>query len=398
MAHETLAAAYEKTRGLDWLKHWLWNKDIRLRRAGPQALLLAVLSAIALFVELAWHHGALSIPDALTARSVVVFYNVKSLLLADVEAPIASLLITASIARIVFGIVIALADVIFYKRITGRPFDWEAMINFSVVNVVFLLTATFTFMNPALERVLLRYEALVQQVPTLIQLNGTLALVLACFVGDFCFYWSHRWCHKIRLFWNLGHVNHHRSRNLSQLTQSVDPHALILDTAGGKVFVLLLLPLMTRLFALDIRGSGWALIGVMALDAWTDSSHSVTLYHAELRFRALRMVRWLLVTAGVHYTHHSREEQHNISDGCNFGARLTLWDRLFGTYVEPPQYIPDAGLFSDKSDYCRTPLRFLFHPYVRMYQELRQNSPRHWPAIIFGSTSYKPPVPVHSEY
>lgn len=220
---------------------------------------------------------------------------------------------------------------------------------------------------------------------------------MACLIGDFCFYWSHRWGHKIRFFWNLGHINHHRSRNLSQMTLSVDPRTLFLNTAGGKVFTLLLLPLMTKLFALDIRDCGWALVVVMAFDAWADPSHSVVMYWTEMRFRALRAMRWVFVTPAVHFTHHSREECHNISDGCNFGARLTIWDRLFGTYVEPPPYIPEGGLFSDEADYCYNPIRFLLHPYVRMLQELRQNKVRYWPAILFGSASFEPPVPVKAK-
>lgn len=387
--------------GAQWLKrlkHWLWDTDITLGRTGLQAVALALLSAAALIIELSYHHNGLGLVETLHARSVVIFYNVKELVLSDVEAPLASWIIAAAMARIVFGVVVGLLDVAFYERITGRPFDWEAMINVSVVNVVFLLTALFTFMNPSVQQLLERYEGLIDHVPTIMQLNGALALIVACFIADFCYYWSHRWSHGIRLFWNLGHINHHRSRNLSQLTQAVDPQSSLLDVAGGRAFVLLLLPLMTKLFAFDVRESGWVFIVLVILDAWTNPSHSVVLYQAENRFRVLRLFRAILVTPAVHFTHHSREQKHNIVDGCNFGARLTLWDRLFGTYIEPPTYIPDTGLFSDEADYCRTPLRFIFQPYVRMFEELRRNKTRYWPAILFGSTRYDPPVPVSGKY
>jgi hypothetical protein len=98
----------------------------------------------------------------------------------------------------------------------------------------------------------------------------------------------------------------------------------------------------------------------------------------------------------VHFTHHAREERYNICNGSNFGARLTIWDRLFGTYAEPPNYIPEVGLYGDKADYCKTPLRFVLDPYVRLYQELKQNNVRYWPAILFGSTAYNPPNPLDS--
>jgi sterol desaturase/sphingolipid hydroxylase (fatty acid hydroxylase superfamily) len=384
-------------RSLSWLKRWLWDKEISLSRSGAQLVVLSILSIAALLLELTYHHGALGLREALTQKSIVVFYNVKAVMLSEVGASMASILLAAAVFRTLFSLTIALLDLAMYRKVTGRPFDWEGMINTAAVNTVFLLTVVFTFTNPLIETLLAKYSTLLDHVPTLVHLNGALALVLACLLGDFCFYWSHRWCHKIRFFWNLGHINHHRNRELCQLTQAVDPQSFILDTAGGKVFVLLLLPLVTKLLSLDIRDSGWALIVIIAFDMWTDPSHSVALYHAENRFPLLRHFRKFLVTPSVHYTHHSREEGHNISDGCNFGARTTIWDRLFGTYMEPPTSLPQTGLFSDTADYCRTPLRFLFHPWIRMLRELGANKLRYWPAILFGHASYEPPVQLESE-
>jgi sterol desaturase/sphingolipid hydroxylase (fatty acid hydroxylase superfamily)/fucose permease len=378
-------------RLLRLLKTWLWDKDIRLGRTRTHLVLLAVLSAAAVVTELAFHHKVADVLDLLRARSMLILYNVQEVALGDVEAPITSWIIVAGVARIVFGVLVAIADLLFYKRITGKPFDWEGMVNVAAVNAMFLLTALLTFSNPAIAGLLRRYQDLVQRVPTLVDLHGALALVAAGLIGDFCYYWSHRLSHKIRFFWNLGHINHHRTENLSQLTQAVDPQSYLLDTAGGKVFVLILLPFITKLFSLDMRGSGWAFIVFIAIDAWTNPSHSVVLVYAEIRLRFLRVFRSVLVTPGVHYIHHSREQAHNISDGSNFGARFVFWDKLFGTYVEPPPYIPETGLYGDKVDYCRTPVRYVFAPYVKMLGELWHNKPRHWPAIVFGSTEYTPP-------
>ncbi|WP_394827270.1 sterol desaturase family protein [Pendulispora albinea] len=380
------------------MKRRIWDRDISIGRSGAQALALALLSAAALVTELSYHHGGLALLDTPHAERVVIFYNVDALLLSNVDRSLASWIIAAAIFRIVFGILVGIADMVLYEKITGRPFDWEAMINVSIVNFVFLSTALFTFMNPAVQRLLVHYVHLLERIPTIVNLHGAIALVVACFIADFCYYWSHRWSHKIRLFWYLGHINHHRSRNLSQLTQAVDPQASIFDVAGGRAFVLLLLPVLTKLFSLDFRGSGWMFVVLVILDAWTNPSHSVSLYHAENKYKVLRLFRAILVTPAVHFTHHSREQKHNVSDGSNFGARLTIWDRLFGTYVEPPSYIPDAGLFGDDADYCRNPLRFLFQPYLRILEELRKNAIRHWPSILFAHASYVPPVPATRKY
>ena len=41
---------------------------------------------------------------------------------------------------------------------------------------------------------------------------------------------------------------------------------------------------------------------------------------------------WILLTPRYHHIHHSRNPEHH---GANLGSRPTIWDRLFGTYVDP---------------------------------------------------------------
>jgi len=380
------------TARFDWraLSHKLWSSDLQFGSTRGGLVLMAMLVAGALLSETGVHYGLFELGALLRAKTVVAFANVRELLLSELDAVVASWLVIGIGARVLFGVAAAVLDMLFYRKITGRRFDWEGMVNLAVVNVIFLCTALLTFMNASFQVPLRWYESLISRVPTLLELDGNLAVIAACLAGDLCFYWSHRLCHKVRLFWNLGHINHHRARDMSQLTHSVDPHALFLDTAGGKVFVLLFLPLATKLFTADLSGSGWALVAVMAIDVWLNPSHSVFLYQAEIRLRVLRWFRWLLVTPAVHYTHHSREPRHNISDGANFAARFSLWDRLFGTYVEPPAYIPETGLYGEQVDYCRNPLRFVLLPYVKLYRELRDHELKYWPAILFGPTSWQP--------
>jgi hypothetical protein len=112
----------------------------------------------------------------------------------------------------------------------------------------------------------------------------------------------------------------------------------------------------------------------------------------------VKVFRYVFVSNNIHYTHHSREDRHNIRNGCNFGARVTLWDRLFGTYCEPPQQRPKTGLYRNNRDYCGPPVRFILSPWVRMAKELHRNKWRYWPKILFGPTSYVPPVKVEGKH
>jgi len=47
-----------------------------------------------------------------------------------------------------------------------------------------------------------------------------------------------------------------------------------------------------------------------------------------------RLVRWLIVTPDMHRVHHSVEDNEANS---NYGFNLSIWDRLFGTYIDQPR-------------------------------------------------------------
>lgn len=374
----------------------LWRSDLRFARSGWQrvALALAALGALAL-----WLLPQAVVNDPLSllhAQSVRIFYMVDDLQLSQLPSSFAGLLVAIAVGRAIFVIIVGLLDLLLYRRVTGRAFDWESMINVSLVNGFLMLSGVFVLANDGLRSLLAHYDRLLASVPTLVDLNGALALVVAALIGDFCFYWSHRLCHSNRFLWNLGHIHHHRNRNLTQLTCAIEPPLMLLQAAGG--ISLLMLPLLSKLFTTDIHSAGLALIVMMLADTWTDPSHSTAMYALESKSRLLKSLRRVLVTVGVHFVHHSREVEGRYGTGCNFGARLSIWDRLFGTYAEPGDAIPETGLFDPKADLCVNPLRYLLLPYARMGLELRGNALRDWPRILFGRVDYEPPNPVRMSH
>jgi sterol desaturase/sphingolipid hydroxylase (fatty acid hydroxylase superfamily) len=46
-----------------------------------------------------------------------------------------------------------------------------------------------------------------------------------------------------------------------------------------------------------------------------------------------KRLRWLLVTPDMHRIHHSSTQTETDS---NFGFSISIWDRLFGTYIGEP--------------------------------------------------------------
>ncbi|MBI5515149.1 MAG: sterol desaturase family protein [Deltaproteobacteria bacterium] len=134
------------------------------------------------------------------------------------------------------------------------------------------------------------------------------ALVLA----DFCYYAYHRAGHRLAVFWAI-HGIHHQHEHLNstvgfRLEWFADPYAALF-------------------------------FGLMPL-AGVDSSTGFTAIAALSVYALLAhcpVFRWpslgLLVTPAVHGAHHSRDARYA---GKNFSAMLAVWDRLLGTWSEPP--------------------------------------------------------------
>jgi sterol desaturase/sphingolipid hydroxylase (fatty acid hydroxylase superfamily) len=58
--------------------------------------------------------------------------------------------------------------------------------------------------------------------------------------------------------------------------------------------------------------------------------------HLNVAWRS-RWLEWVLVTPRYHHIHHSTDAK--LHDG-NFGVVFSVWDRLFGTYVDPDTVVP----------------------------------------------------------
>ena len=260
-------------------------------------------------------------------------------------------------------------DLLCHERLTGRPFDWDMVLVLALVNVIFYHTAVFLLPNPLISQALDAWSGAVGRLPTLVAVEGPAAVVLSYVLVDFAFYWAHRLAHGRTPLWRLGHVNHHRVTGLNEWTAPSDPPTLLLDAAGGRGLSLLIVPVLAQVFGCRLGSAAPTLALMVVVDALLAPSHSVALYRLEMRVPALRFARRVLVTPAVHYTHHSSEPRHDLADGCNFGARLAIWDRLFGTYAEPPLELPRTGLRDPGADTCRNPMRYAFLPLV---EEIRR--------------------------
>ncbi len=170
-------------------------------------------------------------------------------------------------------------------------------------------------------------------------------LILA---DDFCYYWFHRFGHRVRLGW-AAHVNHHSSAYYNFST------ALRQSWTGPLLKVWFYLPL--------------ALLGfhpLMVIFAQALSLIYQFWIHTEWLRKLPRPLEWLFNTPSHHRVHHGSNPAYL---DCNYGGIFIFWDRLFGSFVaerETACYGLTRPLLS------HNPIKIAFHEWQAMLTHVRR--------------------------
>ena len=99
----------------------------------------------------------------------------------------------------------------------------------------------------------------------------------------------------------------------------------------------------------------WAVAGAIFLRSWWGF-----FIHADVPW-TLGALGKVLISPAAHRLHHIRDE---ALMGANFGNTVTLWDRLFGTYVDPAGHLDcETGI----AEGTRGLLGELGRPFERRY-------------------------------
>ncbi|RZV36054.1 MAG: sterol desaturase family protein [Sphingomonadaceae bacterium] len=147
--------------------------------------------------------------------------------------------------------------------------------------------------------------------------NPILVVGVTLLVGEFVIYWRHRIEHLPTL-WPV-HAVHHSDEAMTWLAL-LRKHPL--------AYVLALFVDIAPLLLLGLPV--WAIAGVaLARAVW---GHFI---HADVPWTLGNLGRWIISPA-AHRLHHINELE---LCGSNYGGVLTLWDHVFGTYVDPAPYI-----------------------------------------------------------
>lgn len=171
-------------------------------------------------------------------------------------------------------------------------------------------------------------------------------IVAAMVLVDFLVWFQHWVRHKVTAFWHF-HVIHHSQRELNVFTD-LRVHAVEYFIVEALVFI--------PMFSLGL--SALAVMGLGGFRLWY-----TRFIHANIRTN-LGPLKHVLVTPQFHRVHHSIEPRHQDK---NFGAVLSLWDRMFGTLHANYDEYPPTGVEGVPAE---PPHRFAPGAWARDYARL----------------------------
>jgi len=182
----------------------------------------------------------------------------------------------------------------------------------------------------------------IELIPTLVELPYFVALAVTHVLLSLMAYLWHRLAHESRLLWLLAHRPHHISTTLCSATVlEADPRFPL-----GFLWRMLMFGVLGGMISKLVSGEFYfielAMVGMIA--GSLEIHNHVSAYYEDVRKNKLLM--FVMHAVGgqgpYHYVHHSAEPEDTV---VNIGGGVfLLWDRIFGTYKEPPMKRPRIGL------------------------------------------------------
>ena len=214
-------------------------------------------------------------------------------------------------------LIMALLEFLFpkRKRNLSRVGRWKTNLGLTVANVVVLRLLGPISAVAAASYALENSWGLLNH----LSLPFYIEIALAIVVLDLAIYGQHVLSHKIPVLWRF-HKVHHADRDIDVTTGiRFHPVEAVLSMVYKCAIILLLGPaaIAVIMFEILLNASPMFNHANLSLPNWLD-----------------RCLRSVVVTPDFHRVHHSEIKPETNS---NYGFFLSVWDRLFRTYVPQPQ-------------------------------------------------------------
>lgn len=202
---------------------------------------------------------------------------------------------------------------------------------FAALVALFTIAVTDWLGTPGLELSPVTVSVGVPALDLLIQ--GLIIFFVACFIGDFSYYWWHRLQHTVPFLWEL-HKLHHSDENLNATTIY---RSHFLEPAGQGLIRGLTIGLI-----FDTTAAPQTVLAIIAGGLLTVVWDYFI--HANVKLHSLHRLMPFFSTPQYHWIHHSKEPEHQDK---NFAIWLPLFDVAFGSYYHPhKEEYPATGLSS----------------------------------------------------
>lgn len=185
---------------------------------------------------------------------------------------------------------------------------------------------------------------------------------LVFLLTDFCYYWTHRYTHQIKLGW-ADHLPHHSAKHMNM-------------TAGVRLGVAHLFSFSWSFY--------WVVILLGVPPGMLFVVHSFLMVHqfwihTEM-IPKLGWAEYVLNTPSHHRVHHGKNPEYIDK---NFGGFFIVWDRLFGTFKEEDSKVKvDYGVGEPIEDEGFLAIAFL--GWRNLWSELQS---RKTLSVLFEKTS-----------
>ena len=146
-----------------------------------------------------------------------------------------------------------------------------------------------------------------------------LEVLLCAVLLDLAIYGQHVASHKVPILW-MVHRMHHADRDIDVTTGArFHPVEIVLSMLYKFVVIIALGAPALAVFVFEVVLNGSAMFNHAnwRMPLWLD-----------------RIVRQVFVTPDMHRVHHSIRSHETDS---NYGFNLSIWDRIFRTYIDQPQ-------------------------------------------------------------
>ena len=145
-------------------------------------------------------------------------------------------------------------------------------------------------------------------------------IVMALFIVDFIIYWIHRAQHSFDAMWRT-HAWHHSIEHMYWFAgfRTSFLHSFIYNIPQVVIPI--------TLFKLSPAEAGIGYSLGLLIQFWE---------HTNLKVN-VGPLAYLIITPAYHRIHHSA----TIHRGLNLGTTFSIWDRMFGTYVDP-ETVPET--------------------------------------------------------